>query len=325
MGLKNIKIDLKDRKLIYLLDFHARDAYTTLAKKLRLSKQAIEYRITKLIEKDIIRGFYPVINVAKMGYTYCRITLVLQGTTSEKENEIINYLKEDPRFFWIITSQGSYDLCFAMWAKKLSDFREAIDDFILRYGAFVKDKKESIATDVIHYQHRYVIEQQKTEEIHLRETDKPATIDEKDKEILTLLCENARMSLIKISEKIRTSPKTVASKIKRMEKEGIIEGYRPIINHIKLGYAYYKLWINLQYGGMKEIERLHQYIKNSPLVLYIVQGISLLEDLDIEVMVKDNQELFDFIKDLRTKFPNLVGDYKSLMFEDTKKVRYLPF
>jgi DNA-binding Lrp family transcriptional regulator len=289
-----------------------------------LSKQAVEYRLNKLIEKDIIRGFYPVINGAKMGYTYCRLMIVLQRTSPEKENEIINYLKKDPRFFWIISSQGAYDLLMTMWAKKLTEFRKAIDDFILKYGEFVKNKHESIGTNVIHYQHRYLLEKEETEEIHLKETEHALEIDAKDREILTLLCENARMHLIKIAEKTKISPKTAAFKIKRMEKQGIIEGYRPIINHTKLGYAYYKVWINLQHGGMREIEQVYHYLKKNPIVLYIVQGINLAEDLDIEVMVKNNQELFDFIKDLRTKFPNLVGDHRSLMYEETKKVRYLP-
>ena len=83
--------------------------------------------------------------------------------------------------------------------------------------------------------------------------------------------------------------------------------------------------INIQYGGIKEIHQLYEYLKKSPIVLYIIKGIDFVEDLDIEVMIKNNQELFDFIKDLKSKFPNLIGDYKSFMFEDTKKVRYLPF
>lgn len=325
MEYEQTKIDLKDRKLIHLLDFHARETYSSLAKKLRLSKQAVEYRINRLIEKEIIKGFYPVINAMKLGYTYCRVTLVLQKITSEKENEIINYLKKDPRFFWIITSQGAYDLCFAMWTKKLADFREAVDDFIKKYGEYIKDKKESIATDVIHYQNRYLLNENKTEEIHLKEADQIIKIDQRDKEILTLLCENARTPLIKLADKLKASPKTIASKIKKMEKEKIIEGYRPAVNHLKLGYAYYKLWINIQYGGIKEIQQIYDFLKTNPLVLYIVKGVGFIEDLDIEIMVKNNQELFDFIKSLRTKFPNSVGDYKSLMFEDTKKVRYIPF
>ena len=60
-------------------------------------------------------------------------------------------------------------------------------------------------------------------------------------------------------------------------------------------------------------------------MLYIVEGVGLPEDLDVEVMVRSNVELFNFVKDLKLKFPNLIGDYRTFMFIDTKKVRYLPF
>lgn len=42
-------------------------------------------------------------------------------------------------------------------------------------------------------------------------------------------------------------------------------------------------------------------------------------------MVRTNEELYQFIKDLKVKFPALIGDYKTFMFINTEKVRYLPF
>ncbi len=70
---------------------------------------------------------------------------------------------------------------------------------------------------------------------------------------------------------------------------------------------------------------LRNYVKNNSIVLYIVEGIGLPGDLDVEIMVKTSQELFNFIKDLRGKFPNMIGDYKTIIIYETKKVRYIPF
>ena len=47
--------------------------------------------------------------------------------------------------------------------------------------------------------------------------------------------------------------------------------------------------------------------------------------MDIELMVKDNQELFDFIENIRIKFPTMVSEYQTVVFMEMLKVKYLPF
>ncbi len=81
------KLDMKDRKLLYELDFHARDPYSRLAKKVGLSKQGVEYKINNMIKKGIIRGFYPVIDAPKLGFKYCRLLLTLQNAAGRDKQK----------------------------------------------------------------------------------------------------------------------------------------------------------------------------------------------------------------------------------------------
>ena len=53
--------------------------------------------------------------------------------------------------------------------------------------------------------------------------------------------------------------------------------------------------------------------------------MALHSDIDFEMMIKDNKELFDFIKTLRREFPKIIEDYHTVIFMDTLKIRYLPF
>ncbi|MBN1645812.1 Lrp/AsnC family transcriptional regulator [Candidatus Woesearchaeota archaeon] len=320
-----VKLDLKDKKILYELDFNARLPYSQLAKKTGLSKQGAEYKVNNLIKKGIIKGFYPVINVPKLGYIYCRLSLVLRNVTPEIEEEILGYFKQDKQWFWVFSAQGAYDILAVLWAKSITDFKHHVSDLLSRYGQYIKDKNESIATDVIHYQHRYLLGLKETKEIHIKETNEHYTLDEPEKKILQALCEDARMPAVQIAKRAGVSAKAASYKIKKLEQNKIIEGYRITVDHIRLGYTYFKLWINIQYENIEDIRRLHSYVRNNPIVLYIVEGSGLPEDLDVEVMVKNNIELFEFIKDLKLKFPKLIGDYRTFMFIDTKKVRYLPF
>jgi DNA-binding Lrp family transcriptional regulator len=60
-------------------------------------------------------------------------------------------------------------------------------------------------------------------------------IDETDKKILRLLQENAHLTLKDIANQINLSLTPVHDRVKRLEKEGIIEKYATIVNKKKLG------------------------------------------------------------------------------------------
>lgn len=322
---KPIKLDLKDKKILFELDFNARISYSQLAKKVGLSKQGAEYKVNNLIKKEVIKGFYPVINVPKLDYVYCRLLVTLQKVNKERYNEIIEYLINHNKVFWLFQMQGIYDLLIVIWAKSITEFKDFIEELESKFGENIKKKTETITTDVIHFQHRYLLVIKEAKEIHIKETSERIGIDELDKKILNILCNNARISLVEISQQVKESAKVVAYRIKKLEKKKLIEGYRPIINHNKIGYTYYKILINLNKISKEELNKLKSYIKNNPLIVYIVEGVGLPADLDIEMMVKSNQQLFDFIEDIKFKFPALIGEYQTVMFIATLKVKYLPF
>jgi len=320
-----VKLNLKDKKILFELDFNARISYSQLAKRVGLSKQGAEYKIKNLLKRGVIEGFYPVINVPKLGYIYCRLLVTLQNITKEKRVEIIEYLKNHRKVFWLFTMQGMFDLLIVIWAKSVTEFKEFVEEVETKFGENIKRKVETVTTDVIHYQHGYLLRKKKTKEIHIKDTPERIKIDDLDKKIIDLLCADARISLVDISKKVNESAKVVAYRIKKLEKKGLIEGYRPIINHNKIGFTYYKVLIDLYKISKEELIRLKSYIKNNPSVIYIVEGIGLPADLEIEMMVKSNKELFDFINDLKFRFPKLIGEYNTVIFMNTLKVKYLPF
>lgn len=55
-------------------------------------------------------------------------------------------------------------------------------------------------------------------------------MDMLDKQILALLEKNARMTVKELAQQVSLTPPAVSQRIRRMELEGIIEGYTTIIN-----------------------------------------------------------------------------------------------
>jgi len=76
-----IKIDLKDRKILTLLDENSRLSNSQIAKKVGLSKPAVEYRLNRFEKNNLILSHYVVIDFTKLGYSQYKIYFKFQNTT----------------------------------------------------------------------------------------------------------------------------------------------------------------------------------------------------------------------------------------------------
>ena len=63
-------------------------------------------------------------------------------------------------------------------------------------------------------------------------------LDKTDEEIISALSENCRGSFRKMAKKLKLHPTTLISRIEKLEKKGIIEGYGVKLNLGKLGYEF---------------------------------------------------------------------------------------
>jgi predicted HTH transcriptional regulator len=88
---KKIKLDLKDRKILALLDEDSRLSNSQIAKRVGLSKPAIEYRLKRFEKNNVIFSFYTVIDFTKLGYSEYKVYFNFQNTDLEDEKKIIDY------------------------------------------------------------------------------------------------------------------------------------------------------------------------------------------------------------------------------------------
>lgn len=62
-------------------------------------------------------------------------------------------------------------------------------------------------------------------------------MDEIDEQILALLKRDGRMALADISREVGLSSPTIKDRVGKLEAEGIILGYRPLLDYSKLGFG----------------------------------------------------------------------------------------
>ena len=74
-----MKLDLKDRKILYELDLNARQSDKEIAKKVGISREAVRYRIQKLIDEGYINYFITLLNTMKLGFYWYRTFFKFQS------------------------------------------------------------------------------------------------------------------------------------------------------------------------------------------------------------------------------------------------------
>ncbi|MFH0987025.1 MAG: Lrp/AsnC family transcriptional regulator [Candidatus Micrarchaeota archaeon] len=121
---------------------------------------------------------------------------------------------------------------------------------------------------------------------------KTADVDSLDIKILMELNKDARFSYRKIAEKLRVATGTVQSRIKRMEKSGVIKNYHARFDFVKLGYTLPTL-IGVSIRRGENSSFIKKLEKNKCIYgLYFVTGEY---DLIIAANFKNINELNEFI------------------------------
>jgi len=120
-------------------------------------------------------------------------------------------------------------------------------------------------------------------------------LDETDVKILKTLISDARLSSRQISKKSGVSIGTVLTRMKKMEKEGVIRGYSAIVDHEKLGYQLTVLIeITVSKGRLLEMENEIARMPN----VCCVYDVTGLTDAFVIAKFKSREELSAFAKRL---------------------------
>ena len=320
-------LDLKDRKILYELDLNARQTDSEIAKKVGLTRDSTRYRINRLIENGYINYFMTLINSMKLGYNWYRTLFKFQNLTLEKEKEIIDYLKE--RASWISKVEGIWDLNTGIFVRNVYEYRDLINEFLLKYSSFIERYDVAIVTREWTYHRDYLLnKKQKTTKPLLMGFDfqkeyNTQTIDKTDYKILKTILKNARMKSIDIARENGITEMVVRYRIKRLIQNGIIIGFKPFLNVHKLGYTYFKLHISLQNITTEKKKNIVTYIHQHHNTVHMTELVGGA-DLECEFQVKTNEEFYNYIQELRLQFSEVIRDYEFMQYTHEYKFTYLP-
>lgn len=118
-------MDELDRRLIALLRDNARTPIAALAKRLGMSRGAVQNRLDKLLERGDILGFSVRLrNEQEGGETVRAISLIQEQTRNS--GAVLRALRQIPEAKAIYTSNGRWDVVIEMAAEDLAALDAAL-------------------------------------------------------------------------------------------------------------------------------------------------------------------------------------------------------
>lgn len=307
-----VELDVKDKKILYNLDFDARIPLSQLAKKVGLSEEVVGYRIKNLMRLKIIEKFYPAKDLMKLGYNYIKFLIRLRKTSSDIEKKLIDEIKNNKSIGWLLVGDGMCDITAGFFVKDMKELEKLFFGIVYKYGEMFLDVRTSIGVRIFHYKHNYIYGTKDYNALIVGENPKQEKIDEIDNKILDLLDKDGRMPITIIAKSLNLSLNAVKYRIKRLEKEKIILGYRCKLNIRRLGYEHRKVYTFFNKVDEKKLNEIITYLRYHPQVIYTTQSIGM-SILEFEVIIKNRSELYELLDNLKDRFPGTFFDFGTVL------------
>jgi DNA-binding Lrp family transcriptional regulator len=319
-----MKIDIKDRKILYELDINSRQSIPQISKKVDLHKNSVHYRIKRLEKHGIINNYYTVIDSHKLGYMVLKFYTKYQNVTSSIKREIIEYFIKNKTTWLVCTIEGTFDLDVIFWVKNLNQFYSFWEKTLNTYGVYFKNPTFVFQIQAISFRPSYLIDKNKkpqNEKFEITGRGSITPIDELDYQLLQIIASQARLSLIDIIKKLKMSTNVVLYRLKKLTKLDIIQGYRTNIDISKLGYKTIKADIFL--NKHDERSKIIDYLKRNPYIVCIMTSLGY-SNLEIELNVENMIHFYNIMQDLIDKFPDGIQNYQYFSILEQHKLCWMP-
>ena len=318
-------LDVKDRKILYELDYNSRQSNSKIGKKVGLHKNVVNYRIKRMEKSGIITDYYTMIDTFKIGYNSLRFYITFQNITPEKRDEIISYFVENKYSWWVGSFEGEYDMAVLIWVKDLHDFYVFWEKTLKKYHKYFLRQQFSLYCQLRVFRHNFLMinhfNKSDREKYEITGGGREVKTDELDFQILELISVNSRIPTIQIAKKTNSSIDTIINRMKRLEKLDVIQGYRVSIDYSKLGYHLFK--VNITLNDYSQRGKIINYIRYNPYLIMIDKSIGYY-DLEFDFLLQNLNHLRKIMDDLTRVFPTEIRNFSFVHDPIYHKMVYMP-
>lgn len=143
-------------------------------------------------------------------------------------------------------------------------------------------------------------------------------LDEQDRKIVEELQEDGRLSNVEIAKRVNLSHSSCSRRISRLEKDGVIVGYRAQTDRLKMGYTV-RAFLGVIRDTAVSWEQLSWELAqiDGVVSVYVVSGEV---DIMLEVVARDMQHYSDVVMKGLARTPGVSATRSTFVLEEVKSI-----
>jgi DNA-binding Lrp family transcriptional regulator len=145
---KKVELDAKDWKILDLLSKNCRMSTYEIGREVKLSPDAVSYRMKNLYDANIIRKYTILTDLTKLGFHWYTYTMQVRTFSKEYDSRMKEFVRNHPNIIRAIKTLGSWDFLLhivtenpTVYHKTVKDIKNAFSDVIRSYQTWLGFKE----------------------------------------------------------------------------------------------------------------------------------------------------------------------------------------
>lgn len=316
-------MDLLDKKILCELDMNCRTPYSKIAKKLKVGRNVVDYRIKSMEKEGIIQKYICSLNLGQLGYKMYK--LCFKTKSSNLEDSFVETIKNTNSVIYFLKCEGSFDYALSVAVKSIVELDNFLGLIKTKYSEMIEDYLVSIVVySRIFKIDKFLLDKKNAEmkyEKHSSE-ESGTLLNNVDVDILKVLSENANLKLVEIAKITKLSIDVVKYRLKIINK--FVNAYRVLYDTNKIGFYHYVILLRTRRATSDDEKKILGWCSLKNKVLYYSKRVGHY-DFAISVAIKTLEEYNSFISEMRKEFSDMIDSYDTLIYSKVLKLNYVPF
>lgn len=320
-----MELDAVDRRLLYALDQDARSPYSELARIAGTSKEVARYRVLQLEKAGVIRQYFTIFDVARLGFTNRKGFIKLRNVDEREEKRLIHWLQRSPHVAWLASCDGPYDLAFGMLAQDVEQYAERMAELDNRFGELFLQRDIAPIVKGQYFHRDYLIGRPAgtARDFVFGSVPGRPSLDGVDWKIMEQLGKDARMPIVQLARQVGTTADLAARRLRKLVQSGAIQNHILVLDNAVLGQSHYKVLVRLQSGEKKRRDELTAFCRTHPNIIYTVRTFGPWE-FEIDLEVPDAAGFRTVMRQLKKSFSDIIRDYSYVLIYKVHKYNFCP-
>ena len=264
-------------------------------------------------QQGVIGGYYVMTDLGKLGLWQMKICLQLRRYNKKLEEELLRFLETKPYVRRVASCRGAFDLLITIGSSDLRQLNACKEELYLKLDQYISRESMSIILEIHGYRRCYLHGEKVSTEsyIPVLVVIEKKKLDQTDWKILSELSKDGKASIVDIAHKIRSTEKTVAQRIRKMEKEKVILGCRVALNTQLLGVAVYKMFVHTHNITRKRELEFYEFCRQNPNITHLSKVLGVW-DYEVEFEFFDAESFYRLIGDMRDSFSDIIKQIETV-------------